>query len=190
MKYKIILLALIIVSLTGCNDSKNIDKSVENEVVQSTDNFTPLTKTENDIIDNIDDSVIKDNVEDLNNYIDENKDDTVDEMSYQEYLYTISDVVSTDIDNTETDTEFNYDLSSIAEDEIKDTIKALYFKENASSLEIVKYYEEYAYDEVQAVICVVKLDETYHIITLEDGVAYSIKNISDLYDPSSMEEGE
>lgn len=190
MKYKIILLALIIVSLTGCNESKNIDKVVENEVVDSADNFTPLTKTENDITDDVDDSVIKENVEDLNKYIDENKDDTVDEMSYQEYLYTISDVVSTDIENTEIDAEFDYDLSSIAEDEIKNTIKTLYFQENASSLEIADYYEEYAYDEVQAVICVVKLDETYHIITLEDGVAYSIKNISSLYEPSNMKQGE
>ena len=180
---KMIPIMLISFILTGCtlvNDQ--IEPEIPDYAGTREESFVKLNKDNKDTSDNneaiiLEPEELKEAIKDV---------EVVDGMTYDEYIYNMSEVQSDNINKEEIDAvDFEYDLSEIKEEEIKDTIKAIYKSENASNMYIAEYTEVIEHEQVSYILCVIKVDDYYHMITYKDGVATSIKDNYHLY-----EEGE
>lgn len=163
--------------LNGCAIPGDIN--IDTPDIAHTDSFTQLNK-EGDSTAN---QYIGEHIDDIEELADAVKDiEVVPGMNYAEYLYETSDMQSDNIDIEEVkSTEFEHDLSMIDEEEIRNLIKAIYIEENASNLEIGEYYDDYI-DGVYSIVCAVKIDDYWHIITSTNGVASSLKDIYGAYE--------
>lgn len=174
---------LVSLALTGCTLTNDVvEKEIPSYTGDREESFVKLNKGNKNTYDNSEIDLLE--VEELKEVI---KDvEVVDGMAYDEYVYNMSDIQSDNINKEELDTlDFEYDLSEIKEAEIRDTIKAVYKSENASNMYIAEYTEVEEHGQVSYILCVIKVDDYYHMITYKDGVATSIKDNYHLY-----EEGE
>ena len=181
MKYKTLLVIIVFTLISGCSSNSNMEDNVSTnkDAVVTENTFVPLEKPDSGT-----DGHIGTHIEDPEEFAKAIEDiEVVEGMSYDEYMYSLSDKQSDniDIDNIES-IDIGYDLSMIKEEEIKNVIKALYIEGNASSLEILKYGDVYEYDELQYVECTVKIDNDYHFISYDNGVAYSIVDKYGVYE--------
>lgn len=179
MKVKFIIVASILsIQLCGCSkvQDNNSNSNVAKQSVNHSDSFSQLETTSDSEI-NTGDNIDMYDVEDK----------SYNEMLYENSEYKTeekSETEETDVSTESTLDEFEYDLSNIEYNCVKELIIELYNDNNYSSYELYEHSLNYDYmnqpDGTESFVVLFN-DSDYWLITYDSGKAFALKDEYDVY---------